>query len=164
MQKWVRRFCSGVRYFAAMLLLALFGCPAADLGVELKPAGMSAVSPEDLRRDTELVRRQGPAGWTARMGAMNATPVPGERVCVRQGEGEASPIWTPTPSTLTEAVDAAALISVAKAWDTLAEKPGASVYCLGEGPGERFATLDVHAERASDVDFRLVADALRKRR
>ncbi len=146
-----------------MLLLTLLACPASELGIDLPPEGMDAISPEDLRRDTEIVMREGAAGWETRMQAMNARREPGERVCMRQGDGEAAPLWVRAGAALPDAVDAAALISLAKAWDTLGEKPGARVYCLGEGPGERIPTFAPAAGKLSDVDFRALAAALRKR-
>lgn len=146
-----------------MWIFALLACPAAQLGIELPPEGMEAISPEDLRRDTELVLREGPAGWQSRMEAMNATREPGERVCMRQGEGEAAPAWTSVGPTVPDAVNAAVLISLAKAWDTLGEKPGPRVYCLGDGPGDRIPLSAPDARKVTDVDFRVLATTLRKR-
>jgi hypothetical protein len=62
-----------------------------------------------------------------------------------------------------DAVNAAVLISLAKAWDTLGEKPGPRVYCLGDGPGDRIPASAPDAQKVTDVDFRVLATALRKR-
>ena len=149
------------------LLLLLSGCPAAQLGIELPPEGMEAISAEDLRRDTDLVQRDGAAGWRSRMEQMSATSMPGERVCMRQGDGNADPLWSGFSGTGTvtvgEAVDAAALISIAKAWDTLGEKPGPRVYCLGEGDGTRLIPFAPNAKSTKDIDLRVLASTLRRR-
>ena len=153
-----------------MLPLMLLACPAADLGVELSPEGSAAISAEDLRRDTELFLREGTAAWLTRMTAMNAVLLPGTRVCVGQGaEAEAElPLWAgPDVSngtfTLPDAVDAAALVSLAKAWDTLGTKPGARRYCLGEGQGERIPSYNPAVTKVQEIDFRAVASVLRAR-
>jgi hypothetical protein len=152
-----------------VLLTLLLGCPAADLGVELPPEGIDAISAEDLRRDTELFLREGTAAWLTRMAAMNAVPLSGPRVCVGQGAGaESEPArWAATDVstgkfTLGDAVDAAALVSLAKAWDTLGNKPGPRLYCLGAGPGQRLPSMNATATTVQEVDFRDVAKALRK--
>lgn len=146
-----------------MWLTLLLGCPAAQLGVELAPEGVDAISAEDLRRDTSIVLEHGSAGWVTRMAEMHAVVVPGERLCARQGLGEAVPVWVALDGGLTSAVDAAALVGLAKAWDTLSEKPGPREYCIGEGAGARFPTLGVTAPSARDVDFRAVATTLKAR-
>ena len=146
-----------------MWLTVLLGCPAAMLGVELAPEGVEAISAEDLRRDTSIVLEHGSGGWVTRMAEMNAVVVPGERVCARQGGGPAEPVWVSLDGGLASAVDAAALVSLAKAWDTQAEKPGPREYCIGEGAGTRFPTLGVTAASARDIDFRAVATALKGR-
>lgn len=152
-----------------VLLTLLLGCPAADLGVELPPEGIDAISAEDLRRDTELFLREGTAAWLTRMAAMNAVPVVGARMCVGQGAGaDQEPArWSAADVskgtfTLTDAVDAAALVSLAKAWDTLGSKPGPRLYCIGDGAGQRLPPMNTTATTAQDVDFRDVAKSLRK--
>ena len=152
------------------LLLMLLACPAADLGVELSPEGSAAISAEDLRRDTELFLKEGTAAWLTRMTAMNAVVVPGARACVGQGVGAEAelPLWAgPNVSkgtfTLSDAVDGAALVSLAKAWDTLGTKPGARQYCLGEGQGVRIPSYDPAVTKVQEIDFRAVAALLRAR-
>ena len=160
------------------MLLLLFGCPAAQLGIELPPEGIEAISAEDLRRDTELITREGAAGWQNRMESMHGVAEPagggtaaggGRRLCMRQGAGEAPGIvWAPLGVIdgrvpVAEAVDAAALISLAKAWDTMDEKPGARVYCLGEGDGTRVPAFAPNATAVQGIDFRVLATKLRKR-
>jgi len=146
-----------------MWLTVLLGCPAAQLGVELAPEGGDAISAEDLRRDTTIVLEHGSGGWVTRMAEMHAVVVPGERLCARQGDGTAQAIWVTLDGGLGTAVDAAALISLAKAWDTLADKPGPREYCIGEGPGTRFPSLGVTATAAREIDFRALASALKAR-
>ena len=155
-----------------MLLLLLLACPAADLGIELPPEGIDAISAEDLRRDTEMMLREGGTGWVSRMEAMHGVhDAPAEasaRVCMRQGAGEASILWAPLDLVdgkvqLGQAVDAAALISLGKAWDTLDEKPGARIYCLGAGAGTRLPAFAPEATAVQSLDFRVLATALRKR-
>lgn len=157
------------------LLPLLLGCPAAQLGIELPPEGIEAISAEDLRRDTELLTREGAAGWLTRMESMHGVREPADgRACMRQGSGDPPGIlWAPLDLVdgkvpLAQAVDAAALISLAKAWDTMDEKPGARVYCLGAGrvPGESGSQIPAFAPAATAVqslDFRVLATKLRKR-
>ncbi len=156
-----------------MLLLLLTACPAADLGIELPPEGAESISAEDLRRDTEMMLKDGAAGWESRMEAMHAVrerPLASTdtRLCMRQGTGPATPLWAPLDLVdgkvpLGEAVDAAALISLAKAWDTLAEKPGARISCLGAGDGTRIDSFSPDATAMQSLDFRVLATHLRKR-
>lgn len=154
--------------FLALALLA--GCPAADLGVELPPEGVAAISPEDLRRDTDRLAREGAPAWIERMAAMNATVIDGPRVCAGQGAGaaEAPALWVPVAADgrfagVAQAADAAALISLAKSWDTLGTKPGPRRYCLGDGDGELLPPVQPDAAQLHDIDFRTVAAQLRTR-
>jgi len=103
------------------------------------------------------------------MAAMNAVPSLGPRLCVGQGAGaESAPARWAAPDvstgkfTLGDAVDAAALVSLAKAWDTLGNKPGPRLYCLGDGPGQRLPSMSASAAAVQDVDFREVAKILKK--
>lgn len=153
-----------------LALALLVGCPAAELGVELPPEGAASISAEDLRRDTDLLTREGAAAWNERMSAMNAAVLPGPRVCVGQGAGaeRAEALWAPVGADgrfggVAQAADAAALISLAKAWDTLGTKPGPRRYCLGEGDGAQLPPVQPAAAQLADIDFRAVASTLKAR-
>ncbi len=116
-------------------LLLLIACPAEQLGIELPPGGADAISHEDLRRDVRLLTEGEPAGvFAARLGQMQMEPgpvpsgVPAASTCLVRGADERPlprVLVAPWPEDADTATAAAALISLAKAWD------------LGGGPPER---------------------------
>ncbi len=125
-----------------MGLLQLIACRVEELGIELPSGGVSAVSHEDLRRDTRLLAGADPgAVWGERLGqmGMTATPAPPPLAesasCFARGDGvppvgKARLLVAAWPGNPDEATAAAALISIAKAWD-LAEGPeGRATLCL----------------------------------
>jgi hypothetical protein len=143
-------------------LFALFACPAEDLGIVLPPSGIAATSMEDLVRDRDALAtaQDGGAAWMrARLGQMGLT-VQAEAdgaICGRSGEG-AAPIelWA-TPAD--GPVGAAALISVAKAFDLESDPPRR--FCWGPSPGPHQVAHMGLAPTGEDVDLRTVLEGVR---
>ena len=125
-----------------MWLLPLIACPAAQLGVELPPGGVDAISHEDLRRDVRLLTGADPAaefaGRLAQMAMVPAAPpagVPTSATCAARGQGprpggKPALLLAPWPANPDTATAAAALISVAKAWDLSGGAGGRVTLCL----------------------------------
>lgn len=122
-------------------MLLLIACPAAQLGVELPPGGADAISHEDLRRDVRRLTNEAPdVVFVERMGQMQfaATGQDQGAWCVaRVGKaaGESVTLVAAWPGNAGEATAAAALISIAKAWDLDGGPPGPRTLCLLEAGG-----------------------------
>lgn len=125
-----------------LVLLQLIACPVEQLGIELPEGGADAVSHEDLRRDTRLLLGPDPAATFAeRLGQMQMIPVavppglPNTTLCAGRGDGGAPGdqprlLVATWPATADEATAAAALISIAKAWDLEGAPKGRATLCL----------------------------------
>ncbi len=116
--------------------LLVSACPVETLGVELPSGGVDAISHEDLRRDVRLLV-EGPAAqrFSERLGQMQMLPValpvalPVGTTCLGRGDGS-TVLVAPWPSDPDTATAAAALISVAKAWDLGGGPAHGAILCL----------------------------------
>lgn len=153
---------------AAALLLALAACKAETLGVEVPRGGPEAVSMEDLQRDAfamrgpEGLRPPGSPGHRAASGHFAQrlqqmrmipgfgrgwqAPLEGDGVLVcgqKDGAGQGSVVVLavdPGDATPRGPVDLAALVSLAKAYDTPA-RPAATLVICGQFAGAAPPTL-----------------------
>jgi len=116
-----------------MWALHIIACPAEQLGIELPEGGAKGISHEDLRRDVRLlVEAADPArAFIERMAQMHfeaAIDMPG---CVQRGSGLDYRIGVSRPTNAMEATAAAAVISVAKAWDLGTPPERRVLACMG---------------------------------
>lgn len=132
-------------------MLQLIACPVEQLGIELPEGGAEAISHEDLRRDVRLLLGADPgATFLERLAQMQMAPVAAPAplasgaICAARGEGggpdgRARILVAPWPGNADEATAAAALISIAKAWDLEGGPMGRATLCLAP-QGERSAS------------------------
>jgi hypothetical protein len=118
-----------------MGILLLIACPVEQLGVELPPGGADAISHEDLRRDVGRLSTEPPdTVFAERMGQMQFRPaaaVAWGSCFVREGRGGAAArLVAGWPDSAAAATGAAALISIAKAWDLDGGPPGPRTLCV----------------------------------
>ena len=104
--------------------------------MDLPPGGAEAISPEDLRRDVGRLSREPPdAVFLERLGQMQfpaSEPVSPGATCASRagGAGAALTVTASLPASPAEATGAAALISIARAWDLDGGPPGPRTLCL----------------------------------
>ena len=138
-----------------MVWTLLLACPAEQLGIDLPPGGAEAISHEDLRRDTRMFV-DGPAveKFLERTGQMQLVPaaapagLPSGTTCAARGEGPGPGAPRLLVSDADTATAAAALISVAKAWDLDGGPKGHATVCLlpsGADPAAVAAALGPEA-------------------
>lgn len=114
------------------MTLLLLGCPAEQLGIELPPGGEAAIHQEDLQRDVRGLTGADPGEWFARRMAQMGLEVRRDRGWVCGETNAPARAWlAPWPGSVDDAAAGAALISVAKGWDTLGEAAPAA-YCVAE--------------------------------
>lgn len=141
-----------------MLLVILIACPAEQLGIELPEGGEGSISQEDVKRDVWLLAKADDAGaaFTKRLGEMHVDATEG--ACGRRdGPGPARVLVAPWPTDTASRVQAAALISLAKGWDTARGPSRTTWLCLDRGElpeGERVA-LPAFSDAETDaaVDY-----------
>jgi hypothetical protein len=113
---------------SSMWVLSIFlGCPAAMLGIELPPEGAKAISMEDLKRDCFALRKEDPEKFFAkRMEQMRVADLnTGDGwICATIGDAPADRLQSGWVEDTDTAASAAALISIAKAWDGQSPNPG----------------------------------------
>ena len=119
-----------------LALGVLAGCPAEQLGIELPPPGVESINPDDLLRDTRgVLALDGESFLERRFTRMNLDVSTGTGwVCgEREGKGGAArTLVAAWPKDVDHAVSVAALISMAKAWDTLDGPSGPRRVCVAE--------------------------------
>ena len=153
---------------AALLGCILVGCKAESLGVEVPRGGPDAISVEDLQRDAFALqgpggsREPGSPGHRAVVGHLGQRlqqmrmvpgfgrdwemPLAGDGTLVcgqRDGKGEGSVVVLvrdPADGGASGPIDLAALISLAKAYDTT-DRPAATVVLCGQFGGDVSPTL-----------------------
>ncbi|RME24515.1 MAG: hypothetical protein D6798_11080, partial [Deltaproteobacteria bacterium] len=125
-------------------------CPAEMMGVELVRGGPEAISVEDLQRDTWALTRA-PAGGAAavlarRLGEMRVLPAagrawiqgsgPAERICGRKDGRESEAVLVVAGGGAQSPLSWAALISLAKGFDTPTPPPRTLLFCaVGDDAG-----------------------------
>lgn len=113
-------------------MLALAGCPVEQLGIEMPPGGADAISQEDLQRDVFGLTTEEPGAWFARRAEQVGLEVRRGEGWVCGQRGSPTRAWVAAwPRSIDEAAAAAALLSVAKAWDTL-DAPAPSASCIAD--------------------------------
>lgn len=143
----------------ACLLVAVLGCKAESLGVEVPKGGGDALSVEDLQRDAFLLedksRDRAPGtprpegGWRAleqRLQQMRAVPAfgrsyratgEGRVICGRrdgQSDDAVAVVAVDQPERPAASTGAMALvISIAKAWDVRTPPERSVLFCVAEG-------------------------------
>ena len=106
------------------------------MGIDLPRGGGDAISHEDLRHDVPILAAGGEGIFLERLGQMHFSPTdPREGlVCAARGKGAVRTIVATWPSSVDEATAAAALISMAKAWDLAGGPTGRVELCIAR-PG-----------------------------
>ena len=127
-----------------MWLTFYLACPAEQLGIELPPCGADAISIEDLRRDVGLFAEATDKGaaFRERMAQMQFGEAPSEGgptlACTRRGQAGTLRVAAVAPMMADLATGAAALVSLAKAWDLAGGPRAGVVACLELAIGEDF--------------------------
>lgn len=149
-----------------MWALHFIACPAEQLGIELPEGGAKGISHEDLRRDVRLlVETTDPTrAFLERMAQMKFEPAIDMPACVQRGTGDDYRIGVSRPTNAMEATAAAAVISIAKAWDLGTPPSRRVLVCMGaEYPADTWVAplVDDPTLDPATVNFTALAEKVR---